>query len=512
MLGILPELTLTILGLLVLVVDFLLPPATKEEDRNSRHMLFAGLSIVGFFITWGTVNAARGHALPDWARAQMTVDAFAVFFKVVVLIAAILTVCLTPPYLPKRIAGGHGEFYALLIFAALGMFLMASATDLITLYVALEFTSLCIYVLSGYMKHDPKSAEAGMKCFLIGVISSGVMLYGMSLLYGAVGSTQLTQIGDALTSQSTPLTSLAIVMVLAGFAFKLAIVPFHQWMPDTFEGAPTPFVAYLSVAPKAAAFAMVMRVFFIAFGKLEQDWALLIAVLAALTMTVGNLAAIPQKNLKRMLAYSSIAQAGYMLIALAAFNMEHADYEWMRASGIMIYLLTYVFMNVGAFGVAVLMARATGSEDIESTRWMIKRHPLAAIAFLIFGWSLAGLPPTAGFIGKYFLFSTAIDSGLTWLALVGVINSVISVYYYFNVVRLMFFPPPLPGEKMAAPAEPTPIVSPFILKAALWASIIGTIAIGIYPDPVIQLAKDSVMSIPREISQWVNWFISSLTH
>jgi proton-translocating NADH-quinone oxidoreductase chain N len=268
-------------------------------------------------------------------------------------------------------------------------------------------------------------------------------------------------------------------------------------MPDTFEGAPTPFVAFLSVAPKAAGFAMLMRVFSTAFGDFEKEWALLLAGIAALTMTVGNLAAIPQRNFKRLLAYSSIAQAGYMLVGLAAYNMQHkAEMGWMREAGILIYLVTYVFMNVGAFGVAILVSRATGSDDIEATRWMVKRSPLAAVAFLLFGWSLAGLPPTAGFIGKYFLFSAAVDSGLTWLALVGVLNSVVSVFYYFNIVRLMFFPPPLPGERMAAPAEPPPIASPRLLEAALALSIIGTLAIGIYPQPIIEWAQNSILNVP----------------
>lgn len=496
MLGILPEIVISVVGLLILVLDFMLPPAQKD-DVPKRNVEYTWLSIAGLVATGVSIFAARNGAIPEWAQSQITLDAFGTFFKLLIVLATILVLLITPHYVSQRLTGGYGEFYAIVIFSALGMFLMSSATDLITLYVALEFTSLCIYILSGYMKHDPKSAEAGMKVFLIGVISSGVMLYGMSLFYGAVGSTQLVEIREALGGQANTLFYLALVMVLTGFAFKLAIVPFHQWMPDTFEGAPTPFVAFLSVAPKAAGFAMLMRVFSTAFGDFEKEWALLLAGIAALTMTVGNLAAIPQRNFKRLLAYSSIAQAGYMLVGLAAYNMQHkAEMGWMREAGILIYLVTYVFMNVGAFGVAILVSRATGSDDIEATRWMVKRSPLAAVAFLLFGWSLAGLPPTAGFIGKYFLFSAAVDSGLTWLALVGVLNSVVSVFYYFNIVRLMFFPPPLPGERMAAPAEPPPIASPRLLEAALALSIIGTLAIGIYPQPIIEWAQNSILNVP----------------
>jgi len=486
-----PEYILTALGLTILVADLVTPRASK---RNLAWLTVMGLLLALAASALVAVSPPLRRELPGWAASQLTVDQFAMFFKLTVLIATMLVVLASPDYVERRIGHSTSEFYALIVFAALGMILMASSTDLISLYLAMEFTSLTSYVLAGYQKSNQKSAEAGLKYFLLGVVSSGLMLYGLSFVFGATGTTSLKQIalhlqvGDATKN---PLLMPAVVMVLAGFGFKMALVPFHQWCPDVYEGAPTPFAALLSVGPKAAGFAMLMRVLFTALGALEAQWSVVLALIAALTMTVGNLGALHQTNLKRMLAYSSIAQAGYMLIGIAATG---ADPNW-RTSGVLLYLFSYAFMNVGAFVCAMVLLEGSETEDIEQTRNFVRRSPLTTLCLLVFLASLAGIPATSGFVAKALVFGAAIDAKMTWLGAIGWINTVISMFYYFNVVRFMFnFPPNLTAEHGHLGEDEsttTTIALPLSLQVALATCAVWTVLIGLYPGPFIELARSA---------------------
>jgi proton-translocating NADH-quinone oxidoreductase chain N len=374
------------------------------------------------------------------------------------------------------------EFYSLLFFVTLSIVLVAGATDLLMIYLSIEFLSLTSYVLTGYLRDDQRSNEAAIKYFLYGSITSAVMLYGMSLLYGATGTTNLAQIAAVLQtpagSSARGLAFPLIVLLMAGFGFKIALVPFHQWAPDAYEGAPTPVTAFLSVGPKAAGFAALLRVLLIALPTFQVDWVAILAGLSILTMTLGNLVAIVQRNIKRMLAYSSIAQAGYIIIGLVAIAPDGRS----GVNGLLLYILAYLFTNLGAFVAVIAFGNATGSELIEDFAGLIRRQPLVAGAMVVFLLSLAGIPPTAGFVGKFFVFAAAIRMQFFALAAIGVVNSVISVYYYANIIRTMFF---------LAPKDDRPVHLSSVLSLAIIVSLAMVFIIGLYPQPFIDLATRS---------------------
>lgn len=413
----------------------------------------------------------------------LMVDGFSMFFSVVAIAGAVIVAALSVDYFRKR-DFNRGEYYSLLIFATLAITLVAMSTDLITIYLSLEFLSLCSYVLAAYLKSDSKSSEAGLKYFLFGAVASAVMLYGMSMIYGITGSTSLSGIaaGLAVAGSLSKAAWLAVVFVLAGFGFKLAMVPFHLWAPDTYEGAPTPITAFLSVCSKAAGLAVIIRFLGTAVPLPSAsfsgvDWFSLMMLLSAVTMTFGNLVAISQRNIKRMLAYSSIAQVGYILIGLLA-----AKGSAMGLPGMLIYLFGYLFMNLGAFAVVIGVSDKTGDDEISSYAGLMQRSPLYAFTLTIFLLSLAGIPPTVGFLGKFYVFASAIHFGPRLWPLVGLglANSVISVYYYFGVVKQMFFIPPTTEEKITPSSA---------LAVALAIALIGTLAFGIYPEPLLNLAR-----------------------
>ena len=329
------------------------------------------------------------------------------------------------------------RYYALLITATIGFSLMAASTDLIMVYVALETASISSYLLAGFYTGERRSSEAGMKYFVYGAFTTAVMLYGMSLVYGVTGATNLYVIGDVLTGRPIdgvqPLLLLAAVLVVVGFAFKTSIVPYHFWAPDVYEGAPTPFTGFLSTASKAAGFAVFLRVFLSgALGPVIQGgwWAMLIAM-CIITMLLGNFVAIYQTNIKRLLAYSSIAQAGYALIGLVTLTQD-------GSGATLFYLLMYVFTNIAAFGVIILVSNATGADEIKDLNGLNRRSPFLALVMLFAVLSLGGIPPTAGFFGKFFLFKSAIDAGLWWLALVGILMAFVGLYYYLNIIKVMY--------------------------------------------------------------------------
>ncbi|MDO8683465.1 MAG: NADH-quinone oxidoreductase subunit N [Armatimonadota bacterium] len=500
-----PHLLLLALGLVVLVVGLYTDRAPKSRLEHwlpPDYLAIAGL--VGA-LAWASsllvraVQSGEGITLfpldpaDPFSPSLLAIDLFGLFFSVVAIAGTVLVGLLSIDYFRKR-RFNRGEYYTLLIFATLAITLVAASTDFITIYLSMEFLSLCSYVLAAYLKSDKKSSEAGLKYFLFGAVASAVMLYGMSMLYGITGSTNLAEIPRGLSLASSQLAGaawLGMIFVLAGLGFKIALVPFHLWAPDTYEGAPTPITAFLSVGSKAAGLAVVIRFLTNGIplpigGMPGVDWFSVLTIIAAITMTLGNLVAISQRNIKRMLAYSSIAQVGYMMIGLLA--AANPDFN-MGLPGLLIYVFGYMFMNLGAFAVVIGLSGKTDSDDISSYAGLMARSPLYAVALTFFLLSLAGIPPTIGFVGKFYVFGAGIQFGQKLWPLVGLglANSVISVFYYFNVVRQMFFIPPTSDEKI----KPS-----WAIAAVLLVTLVGTLALGIYPQPLIDLARFASIPMP----------------
>ena len=467
---ILPELVITAGSLAVLVADVLLP-------RGSRALLWVTVAVLvatlASLVPFANVNI-------EIAQGLLAVDDFAFFFKVVFLLAALMTVLMSTRYLEIE-GASPGEYYFLILCATLGMMIMAGGIDLITSFIGLETMAVSFYILAGFIKPNQRSNEAAVKYFLLGAFSLGILLYGMSILYGLSGSTSMRAMATVFAGQERNLMLvLAVILVVAGMAFKIAAVPFHMWAPDVYEGSPTPITAFLSVGSKAASFAMLLRIFMIAVPSMNADWRLLFEVLAIVTMTVGNLAALTQTNIKRMLAYSSIAHAGYLLMGVVAYTPR-------GIAAMLIYLLIYAFMQLGAFAVVIMMRRRDMiGDELKDLSGLHLRHPFAAFAMLLFMLSLGGIPPTAGFMGKFWLFSAAIEAGYVWLAVIGVLNSAISLYYYIRIVVFMYL------KKETTGSEPT--ASP-ALAFTLAVAVIATLALGIYPRLLFEAAEKSARSL-----------------
>ena len=471
-----PELVLVIAGLVVLGLDLAwhctVQSSTVRDEKKKEWLPYVALAGLG-----GTLAAI----VALWGREAVlfggiyTVDLFAFFFKVMAVVSTGLVVLSAIEFMRER-TPYRGEFYSLLLFATLGIGLIAAATDLIMIYLAIELLSITSYILTGYLREDPKSNEAAIKYFLYGAVASAVMLYGMSLLYGATGSTNLSEIATALRDAEASLRGIifpAVILLLAGFGFKIAAVPFHQWAPDAYEGAPTPVTAFLSVGPKVAGFAVLARVFLTALPSFQPDWVALLASISVVTMTLGNLVAIWQKNIKRMLAYSSIAQAGYILLGVVAASV-------LGMTSLVFYLMIYLFANLGAFIVIITFSNGGGGDAIEDYAGLSQRSPGLALAMLLFLLSLAGIPPLAGFVGKFYLFAAVMKEGFLWLVLVGVLNSIVSLYYYLQVVRQMYIVPPRTEEPV--PDSPA-------LSGALLITMAGVLLLGIYPAPLVELIR-----------------------
>ena len=474
-----PELVLLITGLLILILDMVF----HHRDGRREWLPFVGIAglvgaLVAASLLWG-----RQESL---LSGMMAVDSFALFFKVVAGLSTLLVILASWDYFRGK-TPYEGEFYGLLVLAALAITLAASSTDLIMIYLSMEFLSIASYILVGYLRDDPKSNEGAIKYFLYGAIASGIMLYGMSLLYGVTGTTSLAEIAKVFAAGKVAgdmlwLVLPALVMLLAGFGFKIALVPFHQWAPDAYEGAPTPVTAFLSVGPKAAGFAILIRVFLAAFPAFQVDWVAVLAAISMVTMTLGNVVALKQTNIKRMLAYSSIAHAGYILIGFASVALKSPSI-FNGVNGVLLYLLGYLFTNVGAFVAVIAFENGTGSNQISDYAGLVKRSPWLAGTLFVLLLSLTGIPPTAGFLGKFFVFAAAINVQFWALALVGIINSVIAAFYYLNVARYMFFLP--------AAEESRVKISP-ALAVALGIATAVTLLIGLYPQPFIDFATQSV--------------------
>ena len=468
---ILPELVLTGGAMLLLLLAVLVP-------RRDGLLLWTALAAVALTL----VLVVRFFGLDVTAsRGLLAIDGFAAFFKVVVLLSAALTLLMSAPYL--KVEGIRvGEYYFLILCATIGMMFMASGVELITLFIGLETMAVSFYVLAGFLKPNPRSNEAAVKYFLLGGFSLGILLYGMSLLYGVTGTTSLAGIAAALSGQDRSLVLvLAVILVGAGMGFKIAAVPFHMWAPDVYEGAPTPVTAFLSVGSKAASFAMLLRIFVVGLPALGAEWTLLFYVLAVVSMTVGNIAALTQSNLKRMLAYSSIAHAGYLLIGVVVGTER-------GVTAMLVYLGVYLFMQLGAFAVVAAMRRSDIiGDELKDLNGLSKRSPMAAIAMLFFMLSLGGIPPTAGFMGKVWLFGAAIDAGFIWLAVIAVANSALSIYYYIRVVVFMWI------------NQEEPVGSPIVIgpamRVALGVALLGTVVLGLYPQFLFEQAETAARTL-----------------
>ena len=481
----LPEIVLTVGSLLLLLADLIVP---RHKQSLLAWVALAVLAATGLAL----IPVADAHVLVS--NGLVSVDRFALFFKVIFLGSAALTVLMSVRYL--EVEGTRaGEYYFLILCATLGMMFMAGGTDLITLFIGLETMAISFYILTGFLKPSRRSNEAAVKYFLLGAFSLGILLYGMSILYGLTGTTQLRSIATALVGQERdPRLTLAVIMVVAGMGFKIAAVPFHMWAPDVYEGAPTPITAFLSVGSKAASFAMLLRIFMEALPTMRMHvmaglnpgtsavigWSTMFYVLSVVTMTVGNFAALTQSNLKRMLAYSSIAHAGYLMIGVVAGTAR-------GVTAMLIYLFVYAFMQLGAFAVITMLRRSDViGDELKDLNGLYFRQPFAAFAMLIFMLSLGGIPPTAGFMGKFWLFSAAIESGYRWLAVIGVLNSAVSLYYYVRIVVFMW----LKNE----PTGTEPTSSPS-MAFALGVAVVATLLLGIYPRPLFEFAEASARTL-----------------
>jgi NADH-quinone oxidoreductase subunit N len=478
---IIPAIMLTLFGCAILLFD-VIPFLGFSDPRQRKGLLLFVILAEGFTgyglwrqHTWLTNNA---QATLEGFRGAITVDGFGIFFNWIFVIAALIVAVVSYRYL--EIAGEHhGEYYGLILFAQAGMYFLATGTDLVVLFMGLELMALCFYVMVGFLRSDKRSNEAALKYLLLGAFSTGFLVYGMSIMYGMAGSTKLADIQSAMAQRAAwdPVVFLAMATTAIGLLFKISAAPFHMWAPDAYEGAPTTVTAYLSVASKAASMAFLLRMFMGPLAASREAWEPLLSIVAVATLTLGNLAAINQTNIKRLLAYSSISHAGYMLLGLIAGNDTGIN-------GIMVYVMVYTFMNLGAFLVIIALRRQNIiGEDLDDIAGLMQKSPMHAVLMLIFLLSLAGLPPTAGFLGKYYIFLALIQTRHFALAVVATLYVAVAIYYYFKIVRSMF------NREMT---EKAPLASSVGLRVALAVSGLLTLAIGVYPEPFIRLAQTSL--------------------
>ncbi len=478
-LAILPAILLGLFGCAIFLFDFWLFPKAADKSKLTWFVIAAeGFTAVAL---WRQFSYLQENGLPALVafRGMLSIDGFTLFFNAMFLVAALLTALISYRYLEQE--GEHqGEYYGLILFAQCGMFFMAASTELVTLFVGLELMALSFYVLVGFLGRDKRSNEAAMKYFILGSFSSAFLAYGFSLLYGLTGSTRMADIGALLETRplSDPLLLLAIGSTIVGVLFKLGVAPFHMWVPDIYEGAPTPVTAYLSVASKAAAVAMLLRLFEGPLAGSRELWEPLLAAAAVLTITVGNLGALSQSSVKRMLAYSAVAHAGYMLLGLVAGNET-------GIKGVVLYAFIYTFMNLGAFLVLIgLHRQGLRGENLDDLAGLMRNNGFASVAMLVFLVSLAGIPPTAGFLAKYYIFLALLESGHYYLAVIGVLYVAVAIYYYFRVIRSMFFEEPAiqPQFRMGRG-----------LGIAFATAIAATIGIGIFAEPFVRIASMTLL-------------------
>ncbi len=471
----LPTLIVVGTGMLVLLLD-LLPP--RDSKAHLGTVALAGLvaALLAAMTRWG----ADGRAFRD----MIVLDQLALFFHVAIVYAAALVILLSVDYL-RRAGAESGEYYALVLFSTSGMLLLASAGDLIIVFLGVELMSLSLYVLAGLFTLRREGPEASMKYFLLGVFASAFLLYGIALVYGATGVTNFDRIAAVVAGRPhDPLFLVGLGLLLVGLGFKVASVPFHMWAPDVYQGAPTSITAFIATASKAAVFAVLIRLIVAAFRGFQADWVMLLWVLAALTMTVGNVVAVAQSNLKRMLAYSSVAHVGYMLVGLVAGGTA-------GAAAVLFYVLAYVFTTVGTFGVITMCERGDREAvDVADYAGLARRSPLLALVLSLFLLSLVGIPPLGGFVGKFYVFGSAVRAGYLWLAVIAVLNSAIAAYYYLRVIVYMYMREP-EGET-AARYTPS-----FAGALALTIALVGVVLLGLVPAPFADLAQAAVAPLLR---------------
>jgi NADH-quinone oxidoreductase subunit N len=476
LLAILPELVVIGTACLILVLDPLLAASKKD--------LLVWLTLAALAVCLGLTSSqvtGRQYAFSN----MVVIDSYGGFWKLLLYIVTGLTVLLSLAYLKvERLS--IGEYYGFILLALAGMMVMVSGADLLTIYLGTELMSLSLYVMAGLKRTEARSLEASAKYFVLGAFSSGILLYGISLLFGLAGSTRLPVIAEAIATQGTgnPILSLALVLLAVGFGFKLAVVPFHMWTPDVYQGAPTSVTAFMAVASKAASFGAFLRVFVEGLGGVSADWSILFTVVCLVTLALGNLVAIVQTNIKRMLAYSSIAHAGYALIGVVVAGRQGGVAASTGLPSVLLYIAIYSFMTLGAFAlVGMLRKEGQESDNIEDYAGLAKREPLAAFFMLVFLVSLAGIPPTAGFIGKFYLFMAAVNGGMAWLAVVAVIFAAISAFYYLRIVMVMYMREPEGEAASHSRLETSPALS-FVLACAL----AGVVLLGLFPSGLWSLA------------------------
>ncbi len=474
-----PAIMLALFGCAILLFDFWVFPEPKQR-KWLLAFLVLGEAFTGYGL-WQQYRYVAGQGIEEVAAFQgsLVVDGFSLFFNWIFIAASLIVALMSYRYLEVE-GEHHGEYYGLILLAQCGMFFLAAGADLVTLFIGLELMALCFYIMVGFLRADKRSNEAAVKYLLLGAFSSGFLAYGFSLLYGVSGSTKLRDIGAAIAGRdaSDPVVLLALVTTAVGLLFKVSAVPFHMWAPDAYEGAPTTVTAYLSVGSKAASFAFLLRMFAGPLVSARAAWEPLIVFAALASLTVGNLGAITQHNIKRLLAYSSISHAGYMLLGLVAGNDT-------GIRGVAIYMLVYTFMNLGAFLVIVALRReGLAGENVDDMAGLMRKSPGYALLMMICLLSLAGIPPTAGFIGKYYIFLSLIQTGRYVLAAVAALYVAVAIYYYFRIVRAMF----ISDVEDTGPMEIT-----FGVRVAAALAAIGTLGIGVYPEPVLRLAANSLI-------------------
>jgi NADH-quinone oxidoreductase subunit N len=474
-----PEIVLVGFAIAVILLDLFI----------ERKGLLAVFSILGLLASCGLAVHLWGGTPQTTFNGMLAVDNFALFFKVLFLGIAVLVVLASTDYVSK-FKRFQGEYYALVMLATVGMMLMAATNELISLFISLELVNLSMYALVGFLKEE-RSTEAALKYLLLSAVASAVLLFGMAMVYGFTGQTQLAAIAQSIQAMplsdllANPALILGVVLMIAGFGFKIGAVPFHMWIPDVYEGAPTPITAFLSVGSKSAGFAIILRIFYSAFqspSNLSLDWGTVFAVLAAITMTVGNIVAIQQSNIKRMLGYSSIAQAGYVMVGLAAVGIPAAAMTSgpTGQSTVMFFLASYSLTNLGAFMAVIAISNKINSDGIDDFSGMGKRSPVLALAMTLCMISLIGMPPAAGFMAKFYVFSTAVQHNLLWLVVIAVLNSVISAYYYLRVVKVMW---------MGEPAGEGKVDASGAFRLALTLACLGVLFLGILPGYGMKLAE-----------------------
>jgi len=472
-----PEIIVTAVAMIVLVVDAVL-------DRRRAPTALPIITIAGLVVALASVF----NEVPagQYFRGFVTIDAFATFFRAVFIILAIFAAAVSPAYLARRMVPA-GEYYAIICFSTVGAMTIALSADLITLFIGLETMTIPIYVLAGIQRSDRFANEAALKYFLLGAFSSALLLYGFAWLYGIAHATDFVTIAGVLTSQgiANGTTIVALALITVGLGFKAAIVPFHQWTPDAYDGAPTPATAFMSVGPKAAAFAAILRVMLGALGPLSVDWSAMLAVLAALTMTGGNIVALAQTNTKRMLAYSSIAHTGYILAAVAAAKAGPS-----AGAAVLFYVFAYGLMNLGAFACLLYMdLEGTRGATLDELNGFARRQPLGALAFAVFLVSLTGIPPTIGFVAKFVVIQPVLDAGMAWLAVVLALNAVLAAFYYLRVVVHMY---------MYEPEGKVPRLIPGRgLSISLGLASLAVVVLGILPNSIYEWAREAALPLVR---------------